>query len=289
MGLTVGRGVKWGAGADFIEYQASPGYQTYGVEINRTGVIGEYAYASRSTQPTGLSSSGTSQFILSFWLNPRTLPGTLTRLLESFTAGGSLRFRVALSSATSGIVNSNLLIQMLDSSNRTISLSAGTSIPCGSWSHVIVSSFVPAISANRVFQCYINNAVSSLSVTPDPLFSTISWDIPRTGIFTNGFAPGTLGQTYFGNFAEFYFAPTQYLDLSVTSNLRKFITTGGGTPDLGSNAATPTGTSPTIYFKGPTTSLLSGGNWVNYGTGGNWTASGTNFTYNSLTNPPSTP
>jgi hypothetical protein len=288
MGLTVGQGITWGAGADFLVYQTPP-YQVTGIELNRSGLLGEYAYAGRFSQPTGLSSSGTSQFIFSCWLNPRTMPGTEVMLFDGWTTGGNVRMRISLQSATTGIVNTTLSVSFADSGNRSISFTAPTVIPCGSWSHVVVSCFVPAIAGNRVFQCYINNTAQTLSVTSNPSFTTIDFSFGRSGIFTQGFAQGTAGQTYFGSWAEYYLACTQYLDLSTTSNLRKFITAGGGTPNLGTNAENPTGTSPTIYFKGPVSTLISSPNWVNFGTGGNYGGTGRSFTYDSLTNPPSTP
>lgn len=294
MGLTVGGGITWGAGASWIQYQA-PSFQTYGIELNQSGLIGQSAYAGKFGAMTGLSAATPSQFLFSIWLNPRTMPWTLPRIFEMQTNSGFMRVQIALST-TVGTNPGYLKVTISDNNNRTIVLdAASTPIPCGSWSHVAMSAFVPALAGSRSYQCYINNAAAPLTVTANPLFTTIEWRgsaSDRNGIFTEGFNIGTWGTQYFGNFAEYYFAPGQYLDLSVTNNLRKFITASGGTPDLGVNGANPTGTSPTIYLKGPTTSLIGTGpnRWINYGTGGDFpTLSGQAFTYNSATNPPSTP
>lgn len=58
-----------------------------------------------------------------------------------------------------------------------------------------------------------------------------------------------LGQGLSGAIAEFYFAPGQYLDMSVTSNRRKFISAALQPVDLGSTGSTPTGTAPIVYLR----------------------------------------
>jgi len=72
-----------------------------------------------------------------------------------------------------------------------------------------------------------------------------------------------------GAISEFYFAPNQYLDLSVEANRRKFITADGKPADLGADGSTPTGTAPAIYL--PNRAALIG---TNAGTGGNFTVNG---------------
>lgn len=76
------------------------------------------------------------------------------------------------------------------------------------------------------------------------------------------------------DFAGFYFNKTSYLDLSVLSNRRKFITSAGKPANLGVNGQLPTGSPPIIFLN------LNNGDAVssfgtNKGTGGDFTITGT--------------
>jgi hypothetical protein len=51
-----------------------------------------------------------------------------------------------------------------------------------------------------------------------------------------------------GNISDIYFAPDQYLDLSVPSNLAKLITSRGYPADKGATGSLVTGTSPLVYL-----------------------------------------
>lgn len=74
-----------------------------------------------------------------------------------------------------------------------------------------------------------------------------------------------------GRLAELYFT-TEYLDLSVESNRRKFLTADNSPANLGYNGSIPTGTSPILYLSQrvglPNTDFVS-----NKGSGGNFTIS----------------
>ena len=70
-----------------------------------------------------------------------------------------------------------------------------------------------------------------------------------------------------GGFAEFWLAPGVYLDFSVASNRRKFITSTLRPMGLGASGDIPTGTSPRVWFR-------SDGSIANNGTGGTFTTKG---------------
>lgn len=70
-----------------------------------------------------------------------------------------------------------------------------------------------------------------------------------------------------GDYAEFYFAPGVYLDLSVEANRRKFVSSGPRPFGLGATGDIPTGTSPKVWFR-------SDGTIANNGTGGTFTTAG---------------
>lgn len=76
--------------------------------------------------------------------------------------------------------------------------------------------------------------------------------------------------------AELYFAPGQYLDLTVPSNLAKFLN-GKKPARLGSNGAVPTGTAPMLYLSG-----AGNGFAHNRGTGGDMTVAGASLVPSSL-------
>lgn len=56
------------------------------------------------------------------------------------------------------------------------------------------------------------------------------------------------GRELDADLAEVYFNIAEYIDLSVESNRRKFITTEGKPSNLGSDGSTPTGTAPILYL-----------------------------------------
>jgi hypothetical protein len=82
-----------------------------------------------------------------------------------------------------------------------------------------------------------------------------------------GFAGSWLGGNLWnGAYAEFYFAPGQYLDLSDSDNLEKFIKDGKAVP-LGADGSTPTGTQPLVFMDFSTAgeNLGSAQNWTVFG------------------------
>jgi len=73
-----------------------------------------------------------------------------------------------------------------------------------------------------------------------------------------------------GDLSELYFT-NEYLDISVQSNRRKFITSGLEPADLGTDGSDPTGTAPLIYFSGVASTWNAG---TNAGSGGDFTMTG---------------
>lgn len=74
--------------------------------------------------------------------------------------------------------------------------------------------------------------------------------------------------------AEFYFAAGQYLDFSLVSNRRKFISASGKPVHLGATGSLPTGTAPQIYFH-LDDAEASANFATNRGTGGDFAVTGT--------------
>lgn len=84
-----------------------------------------------------------------------------------------------------------------------------------------------------------------------------------------GGSPGGTSRM-FGDLAELYFAPGQYIDFSVEANRRKFITSTGYPVNLGADGSTPTGVAPLIYLRGGASGFPT-----NLGSGGGFTLTGT--------------
>lgn len=77
-----------------------------------------------------------------------------------------------------------------------------------------------------------------------------------------------------GCLAELYFAPGQYLDLSVEFNRRKFIASDGKPAYLGPDGSAPTGTAPLVYLHlDPAETPANFA--ANHGSGGNFSVTGT--------------
>jgi hypothetical protein len=55
--------------------------------------------------------------------------------------------------------------------------------------------------------------------------------------------------------ADVYFAPGQFLDLSIPGNVAKFISAGKPV-DLGSDGSTPTGIAPLVFLSGDVTMFV---------------------------------
>lgn len=109
---------------------------------------------------------------------------------------------------------------------------------------------------------YINDVSSAFgTATNDTLDYTVTnWNIAADSAFANKFN---------GAMSELYFTTT-YLDLTTTSNRRKFITAALYPVSLGTDGSVPTGTAPLVYMKDPAATA-----GTNSGTGGAWTLTGT--------------
>ena len=76
-----------------------------------------------------------------------------------------------------------------------------------------------------------------------------------------------------GDLAEVYIAYGQYLDFTVTSNRRKFISSTGKPVNLGTDGSLPTAVSPSVYFH-LAHSEAPADFGLNRGSGGNFTVQG---------------
>lgn len=134
------------------------------------------------------------------------------------------------------------------------------------WKHVLASWDMAGGAGGR--HLYINDAsdLTVVTFTDDTIdYTQADWS---AGARMDG------NEKLDGCIAELYFAPGQYLDFSVVSHRRRFISGSGKPVFLGATGALPTGTAPLVYFH------LDNGEAVanfatNRGTGGNFTITGT--------------
>lgn len=92
-------------------------------------------------------------------------------------------------------------------------------------------------------------------------------DYTRTEWAIGGSESG--GSKLSGCVAQVYFNFGEYLDLSVQTNRRKFITAAGGPVDLGADGSTPTGAQPDIYLNNEPSTF-----YINLGTESNFVQNG---------------
>lgn len=151
----------------------------------------------------------------------------------------------------------------------------------------IILSMIPSASFNVLGQWYHVLAAWDLNTTTRMLFvdnvqvalginiatnDTIDYTDGEVGCGKLGGTPNTNAMD--GAMAEVWFAPNQFMDISIPYNRQKWRTPSGRPADLGTDGSKPTGTAPAVYFK------LDDGQAVanfatNHGTGHDFTINGT--------------
>ena len=145
------------------------------------------------------------------------------------------------------------------------------------WHNLLMAWDADHVIGERVYQFYLDDVSLSPSAPDDsdnPCiidYTAANWAILVGGSIFN--------MTDFEfDVADLFFAPGQYLDLSVEANRRKFISADGKPVDLGADGSTPTGTAPAVFFSGDATGFAS-----NKGSGGAFVFTG------ALANAPTSP
>lgn len=164
--------------------------------------------------------------------------------------------------------NTNVFIFQLVNAALSFVLDLRTSatyLAGATWLHILASWDLATPGASHL---YVNDVSDKNVVT----FTNDTIDYTDTNWWISLFNGS--GNRFNGALAEFYFAPGQYLDFSLASNRRKFISASGKPVHLGATGSLPTGTAPIIYQH------LDDGEAVanfatNRGTGGNFTITGT--------------
>lgn len=129
------------------------------------------------------------------------------------------------------------------------------------WVHVLIG-LNSAVGGNHVL--FINDVQET--ITSETFNSDTTIDMVETDWSVG--ARTDAGSKMTGDMADVYFSQ-EFLDFTVESNRRLFISAAGKPVDLGSDGSTPTGNIPIVFFSGPTV------DWhTNLGSGGGYTENG---------------
>lgn len=131
----------------------------------------------------------------------------------------------------------------------------------GGWRHLLIAA---QLDVTPIVQIFVDDAVQTQTVFTAPVNGDIDW---TEADFAVGATTGAANKLN-SDLAEVYLT-NEFLDISVESNRRKFITALGKPVELGADGSTPTGTAPLVFLEGPTVS------WhTNDGSGGGFTENG---------------
>lgn len=175
---------------------------------------------------------------------------------------GNTGDKCALYFDSSGRININLTgIVSGDFGFRTVN----TFTTSATWINVLAAWDTALSAGNKISHLYISSSSDkTVAYDTDPIF-LVDYTVADNAVGSNAAAANKFN----GCMSEVYFAPGQYLDLSVQANREKFILAGKPV-SLGADGSTPTGTAPILYLKNPAASF-----GTNSGTGGNMTITGT--------------
>ena len=216
---------------------------------------GSNDYLSRGASLTGIADS--KSMIFSAWVKFDGGDSTDQYLFYVGNAG----FRITRNS-------SNILtVEGFDPSTILVMTSNVTYTADGQWHHILASCDL----ANTQGWLYIDD-VDVLDVGAIFTNSNIAWNTNNAGCSVGASYSGT--SKFNGRLAEVYFQDGEFLNLSTTSNRRKFISADLEPVDLGSDGSTPTGTQPILYQAIATGETISDFK-TNKGSGGGMTENGT--------------
>lgn len=231
------------------------GYTAQGVNFSATTTM------HRAAALTGVTDSKVGT--LSFWFRGAAASDASTvRVFGANGNGGVIIDR--LSSGVMRIITGDSV-----GSNNMILASTSSFASSAGWKNCLASWNLAAGGGHMYIEDALEGSITGTNSTIAYATGQSDYFMPDAGL------PGPF------DIADFWFDPNQApLDFSVTGNRRLFITAGLAPVNLGTNGATPTGTSPAVFFSGATAS------WnTNKGTGGGFTISAGSIT-SASSNPP---
>ena len=238
------------------------GYGEALITVDSADFDGTNDWLTRGADLTGAADSKSG--IVSMWLRIDGGDGGSAHLLVNHTVlgGGSGFLRFFVQRVTTNIFR----VTGANAAGTTILRldTVATYTAGATWLHLLIS-WDLATSAEHL---YVNDVLdlSVVTSTNDSIDHTVA------DFAIGAQADGTV--KFDGCLAEVYFAPGQYLDFSVITNRRKFISSGGKPVYLGADGSTPTGTAPIVYQH--LDDAEAAANFaVNAGSGGGFTVNGT--------------
>lgn len=206
---------------------------------------GSSQYLERSSDFVG-NAQGTKG-ILSFWIKPNSQLDD-HQILYSDDARVNINVR-----APFGIMRVNLF-QNDGGIGYNVSTTSGAIPYDAGWVHVLASWNLDT----GITGMYINDVFNEFRS-----FGIIGANCQYTADSWNFGASNTLSDKFGGCISDFYFSTTEFLDLAVVDNRRKFRDVNGRPTNLGANGEIPTGNAPMLFLTGDKDDFS-----LNVGTGG---------------------
>lgn len=240
------------------------GYANPLLLVDSADFDGTNDYMTTSAGLTGAADSKTGT--MSLWIRIDGGDGTFrTFLTDNVSVGGpgGASTRVSV-----GIRDTNVLQVTARAATGTTNLdirSVTAYTASATWLHFMASWNLAIAGSSRL---YVNDVsdLSEITYTDTNIDYTVAdWSV---GAICDGTSKLD------GCLAELYFSPGQYMDFSLVSNRRKFISASGKPVWLGADGSAPTGTAPLVYQRvadGAAVATFA----TNLGTGGNFSITGT--------------
>ncbi len=138
----------------------------------------------------------------------------------------------------------------------------------GAWNNILLS--IDTSGGAYVLNCYINGVSVTLSDSFTDGSLPFNIDIFYDTFYVNDWKINGSTQPAIMDMAHVWMAAGQFIDFSVQANREKFRSPTGHPVYLGADGSLPTGTAPTMYFRGGGNSFAT-----NRGSGGTFTLTGT--------------
>lgn len=212
--------ILFGCGGGYLGYGAS------GLDAADFDGSNDWIQLATLSGQTGTQKTGT----LSFWVRFDGGDGALQYILRTAGVPSS-------AIAITRNVGNDLTFAIHTSSNGDVEFdSASTYTASATWYHFLAS----WDAGNSVAHLYVNDSsdITGATFTDGTIDSYANWTI--------GSDPSGSDKLN-GALAEFYYSE-EYIDFSVETNRRKFISAGGRPMYLGADGSTPTSSVPLIYL-----------------------------------------
>lgn len=232
-------------------------------DANAVVFDGTNDYLSRGADLTGISDGKAGT--LSLWIDLQGGDGAGQAIIHQNSADNNIGIRLSRNASNRFVMagynaaNSQILSILSNTTTYTAS---------GGWLHVLASWDLAAAAGHF----YVNDADD---IAASPTLTNDTLDYTRGAFMVGALTDGNNKTNAY--LAEVFFH-TSYIDLSVQSNRRKFISAAGKPVNLGANGSAPLGVQPLVYLKNAAASFQT-----NLGSGGNFTVTGT------LTDAPTSP